>query len=119
SEVVPTGCYSSLCRVKEHNMGNCYLVVIDGLGVGAQEDAADYGDEGENTLGHVCEATGCRLPKLQRLGLGNIISLSSVPATDDPICSYGKMREYSAGKDSTTGHWEMAGIRLEEPFPTY
>src|SRR5699024_4985848 len=100
-------------------MANCYLIVIDGLGVGAQEDSADYGDENENTLAHVCEATGCRLPNFQRLGLGNIIELSSVSEIDDPICSYGKMREYSAGKDSTTGHWEMAGIQLEQPFPTY
>src|SRR5699024_12019371 len=88
-------------------MANCYLIVIDGLGVGAQEDSADYGDENENTLAHVCEATGCRLPNFQRLGLGNIIKLSSVSEIDDPICSYGKMQEYSAGKDSTTGHWEI------------
>ena len=100
-------------------MGNCYVIVIDGLGVGAQDDAADYGDENENTLAHVCESTGCKLPNFQRLGLGNIIPLSSVPENKDPLCSYGKMREYSAGKDSTTGHWEMAGIQLNKPFPTY
>ena len=100
-------------------MGNCYVIVIDGLGVGAQDDAADYGDENENTLAHVCEATGCKLPNFQRLGLGNIIPLSSVPKATDPLCSYGKMREHSAGKDSTTGHWEIAGIQLDDPFPTY
>ena len=100
-------------------MGNCYVVVIDGLGVGAQEDAAKYGDEGENTLGHVCEAMGCRLPNLQRLGLGNIISLASVPEEENAAAAFGKMREVSAGKDSTTGHWELAGIQLSEPFPTY
>lgn len=100
-------------------MGNCYLIVIDGLGVGAQEDAAEYGDEGENTLGHICEETGCRLPNLQKLGLGNIIPLASVAAVNNPMAAYGKMREVSAGKDSTTGHWELAGIQLEKPFPTY
>lgn len=100
-------------------MGNCYVIVIDGLGVGAQEDAAEYGDVGENTLGHVCEQTQCRLPNFQKLGLGNIIPLASVPRVDDPLAAYGKMREISAGKDSTTGHWELAGIQLNQPFPTY
>lgn len=100
-------------------MANYYVIVIDGLGVGAQEDAAEYGDEGENTLGHVCEQTGCRLPNLQEMGIGNIIPLASVPPADDPSAAFGKMREVSAGKDSTTGHWELAGIQLEKPFPTY
>lgn len=100
-------------------MGNCYVIVIDGLGVGAQDDAADYGDENENTLGHLCEETGCKLPNLQRMGLGNIIPLTSVPVETEPLCAYGKMREHSAGKDSTTGHWEIAGIQLNRPFPTY
>lgn len=100
-------------------MGNCYVIVIDGLGVGAQEDAADYGDENENTLGHLCEQTGCKLPNLQRMGLGNIIPLRSVPVESEPLSAYGKMREKSAGKDSTTGHWEIAGIQLNQPFPTY
>lgn len=100
-------------------MGNCYLIVIDGLGVGAQDDAAEYGDENENTLGHLCEATGCKLPNLQKLGLGNIIPLPSVPENSKPLCAYGKMQEQSAGKDSTTGHWELAGITLDTPFPTY
>lgn len=100
-------------------MGNFYVIVVDGVGVGAQEDAADYGDEGENTLGHVCEQTGCKLPNLERMGLGNIIPLQSVPENEDSLCAYGKMREVSAGKDSTTGHWEIAGIHLDEPFPTY
>lgn len=100
-------------------MGNCYVIVIDGLGVGAQEDADEYGDENENTLGHLCKETGCKLPNLQRMGLGNIISLKSVPIEQDPLCAYGKMREVSAGKDSTTGHWEITGIQLNQPFPTY
>ncbi len=100
-------------------MGNAYIIVVDGLGVGAQEDAHLYGDEKMNTLGHVSENTGVRLPNLQKMGIGNIIPLSSVPKNTDPLAACGKLREVSAGKDSTTGHWEIAGIQLERPFPTY
>ena len=100
-------------------MGNCYLIIIDGLGVGAQEDAHIYGDEGMNTLAHVCEQTRVELPNLGKMGIGNIIPLKSVPETSNPVASYGKMREVSGGKDSTTGHWEIAGVQLKKPFPTY
>ncbi len=100
-------------------MGNCYLIIIDGLGIGAQEDAHLYGDEGMDTLGHVSEQTGVELPNLSKMGIGNIKALASIPSTDSPLAAYGKMREVSGGKDSTTGHWEIAGIQLEKPFPTY
>lgn len=100
-------------------MGNVYLIVIDGLGVGAQEDAREYGDENMNTLGHICEETGCSLPNLQKMGIGNIIPLSGIPENENPIAATGKLREVSAGKDSTTGHWEIAGIILDKPFATY
>ncbi len=100
-------------------MGACYLIIIDGLGVGALEDAHLYGDEGSNTLGHVVAQTRCRLPELQRLGIGNIIPLDSVAPVRNPLAAYGKMREVSPGKDSTTGHWEIAGLRLKRAFPTY
>ena len=100
-------------------MGNVYVIVVDGLGVGAQEDADLYGDSGMNTLGHVCEETGVKLPNLQKMGLGNIISLTSVPENTQSLAAHGKLREVSAGKDSTTGHWEIAGVQLEQPFPTY
>lgn len=100
-------------------MGRCFVIIIDGLGCGAQEDAAEYGDEGTNTLKHVCETANCRLPNLQQLGLGNIIPIETIPPADKPAASFGKMREVSAGKDSTTGHWELAGLQLEKPFPTY
>ncbi len=72
-----------------------------------------------NTLGHVSEETGVQLPNLQKMGIGNIIPLKSVPENDEPLAAYGKLREVSAGKDSTTGHWEIAGVQLEKPFPTY
>lgn len=100
-------------------MGNAYLIIVDGLGVGAQEDAHHYGDEAMNTLGHVSEETGVQLPNLQKMGLGNIISLPSIPPVKESLSAFGKLREVSAGKDSTTGHWEIAGIQLESPFPTY
>ncbi len=100
-------------------MPRFFVVVIDGLGIGAQEDAAQYGDEGTNTLGNVLEQTGVKLPNFEQLGLGNIEPLKSVSKCDQSIGSYGKMREVSPGKDSTTGHWEIAGIHLDQPFPTY
>lgn len=100
-------------------MGRTFLVIIDGLGIGAQEDADDYGDENADTLGHVSEITDLTLPNFESLGLGNIKELASIKPTEKPVASYGKMREVSAGKDSTTGHWELAGVKLEKPFPTY
>ncbi|AXJ01882.1 phosphopentomutase [Cyclonatronum proteinivorum] len=100
-------------------MSNFYLIIIDGLGCGHQEDAADYGDLGSNTLGHVIAETKVGLPNFTRLGLGNIIPLDTVPPVHDGLCGFGKMREVSGGKDSTTGHWEIAGIQLPSPFPTY
>lgn len=100
-------------------MPRTFLVVIDGLGIGAQEDAAEYGDAGTDTLGNVSRISNLELPNFEKLGLGNIRPLHSIRHVEFPIASYGKMREVSAGKDSTTGHWELAGIHLEKPFPTY
>lgn len=100
-------------------MTRTFLVVIDGLGIGAQEDAAGYGDSGADTLGNVSRITKVHLPNFEKLGLGNIRPLHSVNHIDTPVASYGKMRAVSAGKDSTSGHWELAGIHLGRPFPTY
>lgn len=94
-------------------------VVLDGVGVGAQIDAPAYGDAGSHTLGHVCKQEAPSLPNLQQMGLGNVTPLHEVPRTQQPAAHFGRMREVSAGKDSTTGHWELAGLRLPEPFPTY
>lgn len=94
-------------------------VVLDGVGIGAQPDAALYGDADSHTLGHLCASTHPDLPNLSRLGLGCITALEGVPCPPRPRARYGRMREVSAGKDSTTGHWELAGLRLETPFPTY
>lgn len=96
------------------------LIVLDGVGIGELPDAAAYGDVGANTLRHVAEAVGgLQLPTLQRLGLGNILPLPGVPVASRPQAWYGKMAELSAGKDSTTGHWELAGVCQDQPFPTF
>lgn len=103
-----------------HHRGVTFLtIVLDGVGIGAQPDAGKYGDEDSRTLQHVCRAASPRLPNLQQLGLGNIAPLDGVPPAESPSAAYGRMQEVSAGKDSTTGHWELAGLRLERPFPTY
>lgn len=95
------------------------IVVLDGLGIGAAHDAAAYGDEGSNTLGNVlARAQSIELPNLGRLGLGNCAPISLAP-NPQPLAATGTAQPVSAGKDSTTGHWELCGIVLERPFPTY
>ena len=95
------------------------LIVLDGAGIGAMPDAAEWGDAGSDTFGHICESRQLNLPNLQSLGLGNIRPLSGVAKIENPRGCYGKCALKSNGKDTTTGHWEMAGIILERPFPTY
>jgi phosphopentomutase len=97
-----------------------FLVVLDGVGIGELPDAGDYGDRGSHTLLHVAErAGGLRLPTLQRLGLGNLVALPGVDPVSSPGAARARLTERSAGKDSTTGHWEMMGLVLERAFPTY
>ena len=95
------------------------LVVLDSAGIGAMPDAADWGDAGADTFGHILESRQVSLPNFRSLGLGNIRPLNGVPLVEDPIGSFGKCTLKSNGKDTTTGHWEMAGIILEKAFPTY
>ena len=96
------------------------LIVLDSVGIGYLPDAHLYGDEGSNTLGHIAEKyPALRIPNLIRLGLGNIDPTNVIPKTDTPLAAYGKAAEMSAGKDTTTGHWEIAGTILEKPFPTF
>jgi phosphopentomutase len=94
-------------------------VVLDSVGIGALPDAGDYGDVGRNTLGHIAESRPLKLPTLVELGLANIAPLAHLPAVDKPRASYGKGATHSPGKDTTTGHWEMAGIWLQQSFPVY
>ena len=95
------------------------LVVLDSVGVGAMPDAADYGDEGRDTLGHIAELRGLTILNMVRLGLANIRPLAGVTPPAKPQGAYGKAALLSPGKDTTAGHWEMAGIILEHAFPTY
>src|ERR1051325_747408 len=95
------------------------LIVLDGAGIGAMPDAPEWGDAGSDTLGHILESRDLRLPNLQRYGLGNVRPLANVPALEKPDGSYGRCALKSNGKDTTTGHWEMAGIILQQAFPTY
>ena len=95
------------------------LIVLDSVGIGELPDAGRYGDEGSDTLGNICHAVDLALPNLERLGLGNIAPLRGVPASAAPEGCHGRMAESSPGKDSVTGHWEIAGVVLERPFPTF
>jgi phosphopentomutase len=95
------------------------LIVLDSVGIGELPDAADYGDEGSDTLGNICLQVDLVVPTLQSLGLGNIRPLRGVPPTPTPLASFGRMAESSPGKDSVTGHWEITGVVLDRPFPTF
>lgn len=96
------------------------LIVIDACGVGELPDAAQYGDVGASTIPNVADAVGgLKMPNCQALGLGNIVEIRGVPAVTAPQACYGKMLEKAAGKDSTSGHWEIAGVTLTEPFPVF
>ncbi|PYS76468.1 MAG: phosphopentomutase, partial [Acidobacteria bacterium] len=95
------------------------LIVLDSLGMGEMPDAAAWGDAGADTLGHICESREVRLPNLRSWGLGNIRTLADVPPVAEPRAAFGRCALRSNGKDTTTGHWEMAGIILERAFPTY
>jgi phosphopentomutase len=94
-------------------------IVLDSVGIGELPDAAEYGDVGRDTLGHIARSRPLRLPYLVRLGLGNIKPLDHLPPAAHPAGSFGKGATRSPGKDTTTGHWEMAGIWLEQAFPVY
>ncbi|NLD60733.1 MAG: phosphopentomutase [Clostridiales bacterium] len=99
-------------------MKRVVLIVLDGVGCGAQADADKYGDVGANTLKHVYEQGKPEIPNLRELGL--LCAAGIVPAEEEePVGCYGRMTERAAGKDTTTGHWEIAGLTLNKPFPTY
>lgn len=96
------------------------VIVLDGVGIGAAPDAESYGDAGSDTLGNLARAVGgLDVPTLERLGLGRIKPLDGVAPVANAGGAWGRMRPASAGKDSTTGHWEICGIRLNNAFPTY
>ena len=101
-------------------MKRAVILILDGVGIGEAPDAAAYGDAGSDTLGNVARACGgLALPRLERFGLGNIRPLEGIARRGDAAGAWGMMRPASAGKDSTTGHWEIAGVHLERAFPTF
>src|SRR6267378_2650206 len=94
-------------------------IVLDSVGIGPLPDAADYGDTGRTTLGHIAEYRALQIPTLVELGLANIALLKNLSSAAVPRASYGKGATHSPGKDTTTGHWEMAGVWLDQAFPVY
>lgn len=101
-------------------MKRAIIIVLDGVGVGELPDASEYGDEGSNTLGNIAKhIDNFTLPNLWKLGLGNIENIKGIPKNPLSKACFGKMAEKSPGKDTTTGHWEIVGIVMDNPFPTY
>jgi phosphopentomutase len=94
-------------------------IVLDSVGIGALPDAAEYGDVGRTTLGHIAESRPLKIPTLVRLGLANLAPLPHLDPAAAPLAAYGKGATHSPGKDTTTGHWEMAGVWLDQAFPVY
>jgi phosphopentomutase len=101
-------------------MKRAIVLILDGVGIGALPDAAQYGDEGSNTLVNLAQRCGgLSLPVLEKMGLGNIADIKGIEKIAKPIACFGKMAERSPGKDSTSGHWELCGVILEKAFPTF
>ncbi|MEY9978672.1 phosphopentomutase [Lysinibacillus sp. RC79] len=97
-----------------------HVVVLDSVGIGEAPDAADFGDVGSHTLGHIAEKmNGLTMPHMESYGLANIEPLQGMQATDKPKAYYGKMQEASVGKDTMTGHWEIMGLNIDKPFKVY
>jgi len=96
-----------------------FWIVLDSVGIGELPDAADYDDVGRSTLGHIAESRALQIPNLVRLGLANIAPLKHQTPAAAPLGAYGKGATHSPGKDTTTGHWEMAGVWLDQAFPVY
>lgn len=106
--------------MSEKKYKRIFTIVIDSLGAGAMPDAAEYGDAGTDTLGHISESVDSFvIPNLQKLGMANLHPLKQVEAVAKPLAHYGKLREASTGKDTMTGHWEMMGLHITKPFKTF
>src|SRR5579872_4097586 len=95
------------------------VIVLDSVGIGELPDAAEYGDSGSNTLGNIAKQVPLKVPALRSLGLSAVASIGSVAGDSSRAGAYGRMAEASAGKDSVTGHWEMMGVVLDQPFPVF
>ena len=100
-------------------MKRVFIIVLDSLGIGAEPDAADFGDVGANTLRSVSAGKGFAIPHLLEAGMGNLDGVDYLPRTDKPTAALARLRERSRGKDTTIGHWELAGVASPTPLPTY
>ncbi len=96
-----------------------HLVVLDSVGIGEAPDAVEFGDEGSHTLGHIAEVAGLTVPNMQKMGLGNIETLKGIDPAESPQAYHTKLEEVSVGKDTMTGHWEIAGLRIDKPFRVF
>ena len=102
------------------NFKRVFLIVLDSVGIGEAPDAADFNDIGSDTMGHIAtHRGGLKLPHLEQMGLGNIHNVEGVKANENPIAHFGRMQESSNGKDTMTGHWEIMGLYIDEPFQTF
>jgi phosphopentomutase len=117
SSQIPSLTYSR--NMASEGFGRVVWIVLDSVGIGEMQDAAEYGDSGSDTLGHVASARPLQLPNLVKMGLANIKPLAHLEPVAAPTASFGKCALASPGKDTTTGHWEMVGIHLAKPFPLY
>lgn len=107
-------------KARVDNLNNFFVIVLDGLGIGELPDAYKYGDAGSNTLANMADVVGgLNLPNLEALGLANIHPIKGLQKVENPKASFGKLAEVSFGKDSTTGHWELGGLKVELEFPFY
>lgn len=105
--------------MKNELFNRIVLIVLDSVGIGEMPDSKDFGDAGADTLGSIAASRPLKLPNLQSYGIGNIRELAHIAPVENPRANYGKCTLFSNGKDTTTGHWEIAGIVLEKAFPTY
>ncbi|MBR4017141.1 MAG: phosphopentomutase, partial [Oscillospiraceae bacterium] len=100
-------------------MKRIFLIVLDSFGIGAMEDSREFGDVGVNTLASCAKSSHLHIPNMIKAGLGNIDGVDCLPKTDTPLGAVARLKEASQGKDTTIGHWEIAGIVSQQPLPTY
>ncbi|GAE25453.1 phosphopentomutase [Halalkalibacter wakoensis JCM 9140] len=106
--------------MEKQHFNRIFLIVMDSVGIGEAPDAAEFGDEGSNTLGHIAEKmNGLTMPTMASLGLSHIRDIQGIEKVENPLAHYGIMQEASKGKDTMTGHWELMGLRVEEPFRVF
>src|SRR5699024_10988895 len=97
-----------------------FLLILDSVGIGEAPDAADFDDVGADTLGHIADyVSGLKMPTMAELGLSNILPIKGIDKADRPLAHYTKMEEASVGKDTMTGHWELMGLQIDQPFQTF